>query len=296
MQSEGRKFRFGVTGRGGTLAEWCDFARKAEDLGYSTLVIGDHIGRFLAPIPALIAAAQVTTSLRFAVQTFVNDLRHPAVLATEAATADLMTDGRFELGMGAGSALRDREFIGLPVDSPAARVERVAESVRILKAFFTQETVTYTGRHYQVDGLACYPKTIQRPHIPLLIGANGPRMLRLAAREADIISILTEMSGGPPGHASGTMAEKVAIVRKAAGTRYDECELHTWYTYVQVDGKPSLSRPPENQPIIPGLVGSREQVVDNLVEERALHDVSYITVTGSAIDAFAPVVAQLNGA
>jgi probable F420-dependent oxidoreductase len=247
MTSKSRKFRFGVTGRGETLAEWCDFARKAEDLGYSTLVIGDHIGRFLAPIPALIAAAQVTTRLRFAVQTFVNDLRHPAVLATEAATADLMTNGRFELGIGAGSVLRDRQSIGLPLASPGARVERVAECVQILKAFFTQEAVTYKGEHYQVDGLPCYPKTVQRPHLPLMIGANGPRMLSLAAREADVVSILTESSGGPPGHASGTMAEKVAIVRKTAGPRYEECELHTWYTFVQVDGEPSATRPPESR-------------------------------------------------
>src|SRR5215216_2280334 len=106
MQARSRKFRFGVTGRGETLAEWCDFARKAEDLGYSTLVIGDHVGRFLAPLLALVAAAQATSRLRFGVQVLVNDFRHPAVLAKEAATADLLTNGRFELGVGAGSAPR----------------------------------------------------------------------------------------------------------------------------------------------------------------------------------------------
>jgi alkanesulfonate monooxygenase SsuD/methylene tetrahydromethanopterin reductase-like flavin-dependent oxidoreductase (luciferase family) len=168
--------------------------------------------------------------------------------------------------------------------------------VQILKAFFTQEAVTYKGEHYQVDGLPCYPKTVQRPHLPLMIGANGPRMLGLAARDADVVSILTEASGGPPGHASGTMAEKVAIVRKTAGPRYEECELHTWYTFVQVDGEPSATRPPGSRQTIPGLVGSREQVLDTLLKERALHDVSYVTVTGSAIDAFSSVVARLNGA
>ena len=287
-----RAFRFGITCRGQTLAEWCEFAHKAEDLGYSTLVIGDHPGRFLAPLPALVAAAQATRTLRFAVQTLINDLRHPAILATEAATADLLTGGRFELGLGAGSSPQDREMLGLPAQTPGMRVERLAESVRILKSFFTQEAVSFEGKHYRVNALPAYPKPVQRPHLPLLIGANSPRMLRLAAREADIVSILTEMSGGPPGHASGGLAEKVAIVRKAAGERYPLLELHTWYTRVMVDGQPASRFPTQ---ATGGLEGSLAQVVDLLLHQRQEHDVSYVTITGAAIDACAPVVSRLGG-
>ena len=294
MQGKTRRFRFGVTGRGDTLAEWLDFARKAEGLGYSTLVVGDHPGRFLAPLPALAAAAQVTRTLRFGVQTLVNDLRHPAVLASEAATADLLTDGRFELGIGAGSSVRDREMLGLPSASPAERVERLTEAVAILKAFFTQEVVNFKGRHYQIDALPGFPRTVQRPHLPLLIGANGPRMLRLAAAEADIVSILTERSGGPPGHASGTIAEKVAVVRQAAAARFAGCEVHTWFTRVQVGDDPE-DRPLSQRQTL-GLAGTPEQIIEDLVRDRELYDVSYVTVSGTAIDAFAPVVARLAGA
>jgi probable F420-dependent oxidoreductase len=292
MAVESRKFRFGVTGRGESLAEWCDFARKAEDLGYSTLVIGDHVGRFFAPMPALVAAAQATPKLRFSLQTAVNDLRHPAVLASEAATADVLTDGRFELGLGAGSSLDEREALGLPQERPGNRVERVAEALQILKAFFTTQTVSYRGKHYQIEGLPAYPRPVQRPWMPIFVGANSPRMLRLAAREADIVSILTDASGGPPGHSYGDLEDKIAIVRKAASERYAALELHTWYSRVLIDGQPAAGLR-ANAPA--GLEGSREQVIDQLVEQRQLFDVSYITVTGAALEAFAPAVSQLSG-
>ena len=287
-----RNFRFGVTGRGSTLQEWCDFARKAEDLGYSTLVVGDHVGRFCAPFSALVAAAQVTTRLQFAVQVLVNDFRHPVIVAQEAATADVLTDGRFELGLGAGSLAADRRLIGLPQDSQGSQVERVAESVEILKAFFTRESVTFKGKHYQVEDLRCYPRPVQRPYMPLMIGGSGPRMLRLAAWEASIVSILTESSAD---HMSGSMADKISVVRQAAGDRYGDREIHTWFTRVQVDGRPSLADMPgrESDPV--GLSGSLDEGSDRLVMERDLYDVSYITITGAAIDAFSPVVERLAG-
>jgi alkanesulfonate monooxygenase SsuD/methylene tetrahydromethanopterin reductase-like flavin-dependent oxidoreductase (luciferase family) len=133
----------------------------------------------------------------------VNNFRHPAAVAKEAATADLMTDGRFELGIGAGSNLRDLRMAGLPVEPPAVRVERVTEAVQILKAFFTEEAVTFKGKHYQIEDLPAYPKPVQKPHLPLMIGANSGRMLRLAAREADIISIITPVSVSGGDRATG---------------------------------------------------------------------------------------------
>jgi probable F420-dependent oxidoreductase len=175
-----RPFRFGVSGRGDTIAQWREFARKAEDLGYAALVLPDHFTRQFAPLPALAAAAQVTTRLRFGTEVLDNDFRHPAVLAKEAATLDVMTDGRFELGIGTGSRDDDNRETGIPLDPPGVKVERMKETLAILKAFFTQDSVTFKGTHYQLGNLLAYPKPVQRPHMPILMGARSPRMLRLA--------------------------------------------------------------------------------------------------------------------
>src|SRR5436305_7494108 len=159
-----RKFRFGVSGRGETLTHWRDFARKAEDLGYSSLDLPDHFTPQLSPLPALAVAAQVTSRLRFATTMVDNDFRHPALLAKEAATVDLLTDGRFELGIGTGSVPADNEQTGIPFDPPAVRVERIKETLQILRRFFgSDDTVNFSGQHYQIKDLAAYPKPIQRP-------------------------------------------------------------------------------------------------------------------------------------
>lgn len=280
-----RKFRFGISGRGETLAQWKDFARKAEDLGYSSLDLPDHFARQLAPLPALVAAAQVTTTLRFATTMLDNDFRHPAVLAKEAATVDVLTDGRFELGIGTGSQPHDNEMTGIPLDPPGVRVERMQEVLRILKLHFgDQETIDFEGKHYRIKELPAYPKPVQRP-MPIMMGARGPRMLRLAAREADIIGILPG-DAGPEG-----LGEQMAVIRKAAGDRYDSLEFTRLYFDVQVDGKPDRMFEGRG----PSLVGSRDQVVEQLQRLREEHDISYIMVIGPQIDAFAPVVAKLAG-
>lgn len=279
-----RKFRFGVSGRGNTLAVWRQFARKAEDLGYATLILPDHFTRQLAPLPALVAAAQVTTTLRFGTEVLDNDFRHPAVLAKEAATVDLLTDGRFELGIGTGSNDADNQQTGITLDPPAVKVGRIRETLAILKAFFTQDSVTFAGRHYQIENLLGYPKPVQKPHMPIMLGARGERMLKLAAREADMIGILT-----PPG--SG-LAEKLAIVHAAAGERYPAIEFNSLHLRVQIDGEPAG---PAQYPNASGLVGSRDEVIEQLQANRELYDISYVIVVGTAIDAFAPIVARLAG-
>ena len=164
-----RKFRFGVSGRGETLAQWRDFARKAEDLGYSSLDLPDHFGRQFAPLPALVAAAQVTSRLRFSTTMLCNDFRHPVMLAKEAATVDVLTEGRFELGIGTGSQPRDNEQSGIPLDPPAVRVERMREVLRILKAYFGKEdVVNLRDKHYQVNDLMAFPKPVQQP-MPIML-------------------------------------------------------------------------------------------------------------------------------
>lgn len=283
-----RKFRFGVSGRGETLTQWRGFARKAEDLGYSSLDLPDHFSRQFSPMLALAVAGQVTSRLRLATTMLDNDFRHPVMLAKEAATVDVLTEGRFELGIGAGSQPRDNEQSGIPFDSPGVRVERMKEVLRILKAYFgSQETIKFAGKHYQVKDLTAYPKPVQDP-MPIMMGARGNRMLRLAAREANIIGVQT--GGEGPG---SSLEEKMAVIREAAGDRYDELEFTQLFFNVQVDGQPASD--PALQARGPGLVGSREQVIDQLERLREEHDISYIMVIGPVIDAFAPVVAKLSG-
>jgi probable F420-dependent oxidoreductase len=280
-----RKFRFGVSGRGDTLAQWKDFARKAEDLGYASLDLPDHFARQLAPLPALVAAAQVTTTIRFATTMLDNDFRHPAMLAKEAATVDVLTEGRFELGIGTGSQPHDNEMTGIPLDPPGVRVERMIEFLKILRLHFgEQESIDFDGKHFHLKDLMAYPKPLQRP-MPIMMGARGPRMLRLAAREADIIGVLPG-DDGPEG-----LGKQMAVIREAAGARYDNIEFTRLHFDVQVDGKPERTQAGRG----PSLVGSTHEVVEQLQKLREEHDVSYIMVIGPQIDAFAPVVAKLAG-
>lgn len=279
-----RPFRFGVTGRGDSLAGWRDFARKAEDLGYSTLLLPDHFGPQLAPLLALAVAAQSTDRLRFGTLVLDNDFRHPTVLAKEAATLDVLTEGRFELGIGTGSMPADNEQTGIPFDPPAVRYERIVETIRIVKSFCVDESVTFHGRHYRVTNLRAYPKPVQRPHPPLLMGARGPRMLRLAAREADIIGVMGSDTEA---------AEAMNVIRDAAGERFAHLEFNALYLRVQVDGLPPQSSTEFSH--LPGLSGSRSEIVEHLQRRRESLGVSYIAVIGTAIEAFAPIVAELAG-
>ena len=278
-----RPFRFGVTGRGATMAEWRDFARKAEALGYATLVLPDHFGRQLAPFTALAAAAQATSSLRLATLVIDNDFRHPALLAKEAATLDVLSDGRLELGIGTGSQPIDNERTGIPLDPPPVRVERFSETLEILWACFSQDVVTFEGRHYQLRDLPAYPRPVQE-HIPLVLGARGRRMLRIAARHADSLGIMSDQTL--------SYTEQLEIVRAAAGERFDAIEFNKLYLNVQVDGKPE---PPPDPSPIGVLIGSRDSIIERLLAQRERDLISYVVIIGTAIDAFAPIVARLAG-
>jgi probable F420-dependent oxidoreductase len=278
-----RPFRFGVSGRGATFAEWRDFARKAEALGYATLVLPDHFARQLAPIPALIAAAQVTTTLRLGTLVLDNDFRHPASLAKELATLDLLSQGRLELGIGTGSNPHDNQQAGIPLNPPGVRYERLTETLAILDACFNNDEVNFQGKHFQLTEFVSYPRPVQA-HVPLMLGARGPRMLRLAGRHADIVGVM----GGP----ETNHAEQLDVVRAAAADRFESIEFNQLYLQVNIDGQAS-GVPRSN---LPALTGSRDQVVEHLLAVRERELVSYVVVVGTAIDAFAPIVARLNGA
>ena len=185
-----RPFRFGVSVRHArSHAELVEKARKIEALGYDMLTVPDHLTDLIAPMPALVSAAEATQRLRVGTNVLNNDFRHPVLVAREAAAVDLLTDGRLQLGLGAGSIRSEYDQAGFGFDTGGARVARLAEAVAIIKGLLEGEQVSFTGRHYRVTGHRIEPLPVQRPHPPILIGGNGRRLLALAAREADIVGL-----------------------------------------------------------------------------------------------------------
>src|SRR5258708_21072386 len=192
-----RPFRFGVvTAYAQSHAAWIKTARRAEELGYAALLMPDraNIGS-LAPLTALAVAAEATTVLRIGSYVFCNEYRHPVLLAREAATLDLLSEGRFELGLGAGVGSTEFQQLGIPFANAGTRVSHLEEALQIIKQLFTEEAVNFSGKYYTITNMKGYPRPVQKPHLPLLVAGAGERMLQLAAREADIIalgSIITE--------------------------------------------------------------------------------------------------------
>jgi probable F420-dependent oxidoreductase len=216
-----RPFRFGVVCGAPDANGWKELARRVESLGYSVLLSSDHLDlggahfSTLSALPALAAAASVTSQVRVGVSVINHDLHHPAVLAREAATLDILSDGRFELGLGAGWAQYEYEWAGIPFDPPGRRVSRFAEYVAVVKALMSEDVVDYRGDYFQIDGMPRIPRPLQRPRPPIMIGATGKRMISLAAREADIVSI--NLSGAVPG-TPAAMDERIRWIREAASS------------------------------------------------------------------------------
>jgi probable F420-dependent oxidoreductase len=198
-----RRFRFAAQlskAPDGTARSWADQARKAEDLGYSTLLVPDHFGDQLAPVPALMAAADATTALRVGALVFDNDYRHPVVLAKEAATLDLLSGGRLELGLGAGWMRSDYAESGIAYDAPGLRVDRFAEAVAVIAGLLeSDQPFSYSGTHYTVTEHSLLPRPVQRPRPPLILGGGGRRVLTIAGQWADIVSINVDLRAGTGG-------------------------------------------------------------------------------------------------
>src|SRR5579864_8581831 len=174
-----RPFRFGVvTAQAPSRSAWVATARKIEELGYSTLLMPDRVNvGTLAPFSALAVAAGATTKLRVGSYVFANDLRHPVMLAREAATLDLLSDGRFELGLGSGVGPSDFQQMGIPFADARTRVGHLEEAVQIIKQLFTAEIINFSGKYYTLTGTKGYPRPAQKPHPPVLIAGSGERML-----------------------------------------------------------------------------------------------------------------------
>ncbi|NBO55523.1 MAG: TIGR03621 family F420-dependent LLM class oxidoreductase, partial [Actinobacteria bacterium] len=182
-----KPFRFGVQAhRANSRSEWIELAKRAEGNGYAVLTMPDHFNDQLAPVPALMTIADATTHLRIGALVWDNDYKHPLVLAKELATMDLLSDGRLEIGIGAGWMASDYEEAGMPYDSPKVRIDRFVEGLAVIKGLMQEGPLNFTGEHYKITNHDGLPKPVQRPYPPVLIGGGGKRVLTIAAREADI--------------------------------------------------------------------------------------------------------------
>jgi probable F420-dependent oxidoreductase len=305
-----RPFRFGVSVGSAESAEgWRDAARKAEDLGFDTFLVADHIRQGFQPMVALAAAAEATTRIRLGTFVINNDFRHPVLLAREAATLDVLSGGRFELGIGAGHSGDEYNEAGIPFDSADVRVARLDEAVRIIKKLWGEENVTFDGTHYRITGHASFPKPVQT-RIPVAIGGNGKPVLELAAREADIAG-LTGFLPGVDGRAKAfphftaeTIGNRIDVVRRAAGERFEDLELNVlvqgvdtatgaataaqWADRVGFTAEKIIGSPFT-------LFGAESQLEEKLLAHRERFGISYITVFEPGMDALAPLVARLSG-
>lgn len=309
-----RPFRFTVqcpSAARVTSRSWADQARRIESLGYSAITIPDHLDDQLGPVAALMAAAGATTTLRIATMVFCNDFRHPAALAKEAATLDLLSDGRLELGIGAGWMTSDYAQAGIELDPPGVRIERLEEAVIIVKQLLTGDACSFEGRHYRVDGLVGSPTPVQQP-VPIMIGGGGRKMLGVAARHADVVGLNLSLAAGVIDSsvgADGTVEateRKLGWVRDAAGDRSDSLELQVRVHLTMVTATPGerndvaaalaggFGLNPDEALASPyALVGTVDQLVDTLLERRDRWGITRIGISLDAMDAFAPVVDAL---
>ncbi len=295
----------------GDAAWWTQLAQRVEQLGYSILLATDHFTESFAPVPALAAAGAVTQKLRLGTAVFCNDYKHPVVLAKEVATLDVLSQGRFELGLGAGWMKFDYEAAGMPYDEPKVRIDRMEEGLHIIKALLADGPVHFEGQHYRIRDLEGKPKPVQRPHPPIFIGGGGKRMLSVAARQADIVGINADLRGGVVDaqvfeqlSLEGAQ-QKVQWVRDAAGQRFDDLELTmtSFVTIITDDPHAAASKSADkmglsaeallNSPYT--LIGNVEQVADKIQRRREQLGISYSTIMADSIEAFAPIVERLAG-
>jgi len=306
-----RKFRFGVQIANATSRkDWLEKIRKAADLGYSSIFMPDHFGDQLGPVPALMTVVE-NSDLRVGTLVLDNDYKHPVVLAKEAATIDLLSEGRLELGIGAGWLRTDYDQSGIAYDPPKVRVDRFEEGLKVLKGAFGDGPFSLEGKHYTITNYEGFPKPVQKPHPPILIGAGGKRMLGIAAREADIIGVNPNLAPGEVNLEVGQdgtaerFDEKLRWIKQAAGDRFDDIEFNTLiFIGIITDDAlgaasnfaPMFGLTPEQGLEVPlGLVGTVDQICDTLIERRERWNISYYTLSEGLLESFGPVVERMNG-
>jgi probable F420-dependent oxidoreductase len=314
-----RPIRFGTTaGRADSAETLRTLARRAEELGYSTFGLADHFMIPFAPLVAGMAAADATTAVRIGQVVLASDFRHPAVLAKELATLDVLSGGRVEIGIGAGWMRDEFDAAGIPFDAPSVRIERLEEAVTVLKRLFADEPCTFDGHHFTLAALDGLPKPVQRPHPPIMIGGGGRKVLSVAARQADIIQVLPGVIRGVAAldatqFAARSYREKVEWIRDAAGARFHSIELGTLLMHVAVTDDVDRARddflaqfPADAvqddatraellaSPVV--AIGTIDEVCDRLMATRDEFGFSYFsTPVGGTPDVLASVIDRLDG-
>ena len=307
-----RPFRFGVqASTAPSSSAWADLARRTEDLGYAVLTMPDHFTDQLAPVPAMTVAASVTTTLRVCALVFDNDYKHPVVLAKELATMDVLSDGRVDIGLGAGWMRSDYDQAGMQYDTPGVRIDRFVEGLKVIRGCMADGAFSFTGSHYKITDYNGLPKPLQKPCPPVIIGAGGKRMLGIAAREADIVGINPSLTPGFVGPeviadmSSASVAQKIAVVKEKAGDRFSDIELNirTFLVNVTDDGLGAREKLAKGMGVDAALIhdspfaliGPPNELIETLQRRREQFGLSYVIVGGDDVESFAPVVAALAG-
>jgi len=310
----GTAFRFGLdVGENTSRSVLVDVVRRAEASGFSVVTGPDHIGsRLAAVLPMLVVAAEVSPTIRISPMVLANDYRHPVILAKDTATMDILSSGRFELGIGTGWIEHQYTAAGVPYDSPRIRVDRFEEAIHVIKGCWSGEPFTFEGEHYQTEAVTC-PRPYQQPHPPILVAGAGRRMLDIAGREADIVSLAPLAPGsstferfGPDLALSGDrVAAQIEWIRQGAGPRFDKIELSVFAHHVAVTNTPRTAAEEfaantgssldevEHSPHV--LIGSAEAIVETLLHRREAFGISYIVFDAEDLDSVAPIVTQLAG-
>jgi probable F420-dependent oxidoreductase len=289
---------------------WADSVRELEALGYSTMFVPDHFSEGFGPIAAMASAATATTTLNVGSLVLDCDFRHPAVLARELSTIDQLSEGRLEIGLGAGWKRLDYDQSGISMDPPKVRVDRMIEHTQILKRLFAGETVTFAGDHYSITGLDLIPAAHRLEGPPILIGGGARRVLRFAGATADIVGVNASIHSGEIDVAAGRDAlperidEKVEWVRAGAGDRFDQLEINAWLAFAEVtddtatvaDAIATLFETDPatllSSPLV--LIGSVGEIEDRLHERRERWGYSYHVIPGDRAREFAPVVKRIT--
>ena len=302
--------------------EWTNRAKKAEGSGYSAFHLADHyIGpgsaleeaahpvQNLAAVPAIMSAADSTNTIKVGCRVFCTSYRPAAVLAKEAMTIDFLSEGRLELGLGAGWVKSEYEAMGITYDSPGKRIDRLEETLGIIKAHMKAEQLDFEGKQATAKNYQGLPAAFNN-HVPIMIGGGAPRILGLAGKEADIVSVNYNNSAGnlagsrETDTAEGTM-QKINWIKDGAGERFNELELEigAYLTIITDNQKETVESMTEMMGMTVdqllsfphALIGSTDYICEELEKRRELYGISYISFSDNSAEAAIPIVEKLSG-
>lgn len=292
---------------------WIDAIKRADDAGFDMIVTGDHLEQCLAPLLPLAIAAEVSDRLRLGTMALNNDLYHPLVLARDIATLDLLSEGRMELGLGAGHSKPEYQRAGIAFDDPSIRIDRLAEAVLLLRSLLDGDTVNFEGEHYHLDEARCYPSPIQS-HVPLLVGGAGRRIHQIAAKHADAVGFTGLGRVNPDGQTAqpdrfplSAVGQDIEHLREAAGDRSAHLEIQVLVQAVIITDNDVATAEDICRTRLPSLeptdiletpymiLGPASAVVEKLLDHRERWGFSHYTVRSEALGQLEPVIAELAG-